>query len=172
MIHDRGGSSKATRRYTRPPGLHALTLPLLATLDMGYGHLRAALPLAEALGVPVVEVDRPPCATPEEQKTWLTARRLYEGASRGVQTPLIGGLVRSALEAFTAIAPLHPYRDQSAPTREVRVLDRLIRGGLGRGLARRLDEEGRLCSRRTSRRHSAPIATRACPSIASSPTRT
>jgi hypothetical protein len=41
-------------------------------------------------------------------------------------------------EATTSIAPLYPYRDQSAPTVGADLLARLIRRGLGRGLVEHL----------------------------------
>ena len=34
--------------------------PVVAAIDMGYGHLRAAAPLADALGVPMLQMDLPP----------------------------------------------------------------------------------------------------------------
>ena len=116
--------------------------PVVAAIEMGYGHLRAALPLADLLGVPVTEVDRPPVARIDERRLWQTARSLYEGASRGSRLPIVGPLFRRILDGVTAIEPLHPYRDQSAPTRQVRTLDGLVRGGLGRGLAEHVDRSG------------------------------
>ena len=116
--------------------------PVVAAIEMGYGHLRAALPLADLLGVPITEVDRPPVARIDERRLWQTARSLYEGASRGSRLPIVGPLFRRILDGVTAIEPLHPYRDQSAPTRQVRTLDGLVRGGLGRGLAEHVDRSG------------------------------
>jgi hypothetical protein len=117
-------------------------LPLIASIEMGYGHMRAAHSLAQALDLPVMQVDQPPDADDEEQRLWRSLRRLYEVASRTSQLPLIGAPLRSLLDAFTAIAPLHPYRDLSAATLPVRSLDRLIRKGLGKGLVARLRSAG------------------------------
>jgi len=58
------------------------TKPLVVAVEMGYGHLRAALSLAEALGEPVLRVDRAPLADTEEQKLWQRVRNAYELTSR------------------------------------------------------------------------------------------
>lgn len=57
-------------------------LPLVTAVYMGLGHLRAALPLAEALGVPLRLADQPPVCGPVEAATWTTIRRGYEALSR------------------------------------------------------------------------------------------
>src|SRR5437867_4319814 len=56
--------------------------PLVVAIEMGYGHLRAAAPLAELLGAEVLQCDRPPLADADEQRLWAEARHLYEGRSR------------------------------------------------------------------------------------------
>ena len=109
---------------------------------MGYGHLRAAHALAAALGVEVAHADRPPLSGPDEQRLWRTSRRFYEIASRSSQLPFLGRPLRSVLDRLTAIPPLYPYRDLSAPTVEVQLLDHLLRQGLGKTLARHLQETG------------------------------
>ncbi len=116
--------------------------PLVVAVDMGYGHLRAARPIARALGVEITQVDRPPLVGPEERKVWDRVRTAYEWTSRASQLPVVGGPFRWALDSVTDIPHLHPYRDLSAPTRGVATLDRLIRRELGRGLVARLRETG------------------------------
>lgn len=117
--------------------------PLVVSMAMGYGHLRAAHALADELGTEVLHADRPPLAEGAEQRLWETARHLYEWTSRGSQVPVLGRPLRWILDAVTAIPSLHPRRDLSAPNRPVRLLGRLVDRGLGRGLARRLAAEGR-----------------------------
>src|SRR6185369_12339814 len=113
---------------------------VVAAIDMGYGHLRAALPLVEVLGAELLEVDRAPVASEEERRLWLAARRWYENTSRFSQLPVVGAPVRWLLDNVTAIEHLHPYRDQSRPDRATRALHRLARLGMGRGLARLVSE--------------------------------
>ncbi len=117
-----------------------MTPPLIAAVEMGYGHLRAARSLADALATKVTLVDRAPIAGKEEQRLWRASRRFYEIASRASQLPGIGAPLEALLEALTSIPPLYPHRDLSASTFQSRSLGRLIDRGLGRGLARQLLE--------------------------------
>ena len=117
--------------------------PLVVAVDMGYGHMRAAAPLADALGADVLQVDRAPLVASGEERLWGRVRRTYEGVSRLSQVPWVGAPLRRALEAVTDIPGLYPYRDLSAPTRGVHTLDRLVRRrGLGRGLVAELRRTG------------------------------
>jgi hypothetical protein len=116
--------------------------PVIASVEMGYGHLRAAHALATALGTEILHVDRPPLVSPEEQRLWRASRRLYELTSRASQIPVVGAPLRSILEALTDIPHLHPQRDLSAHTLQVRSLQRLIGKGLGQGLSDLLQRTG------------------------------
>jgi hypothetical protein len=116
--------------------------PLIVAVDMGYGHLRAATPLAEAFGTAVVQVDRAPVVAPSEERLWRRMRTAYEAVSRLSQIPFVGAPLRAALDRLTDIPRLHPYRDLSAPTRGVITLERLIRRNLGQGLMETLQRTG------------------------------
>ena len=120
----------------------AIPPPLVVAVEMGYGHLRAARPLADALGQPVLHVDRAPLAGEEEQRLWRRVRSGYEWISRVSQVPLAGGPLRMALDQITSIPRLHPYRDLSRPTRGVMTLERLMRRNLGQGLVAELRRSG------------------------------
>jgi hypothetical protein len=109
---------------------------------MGYGHLRAAVPLAAALGTEVLYADQPPLADAEEQREWVRTRRFYEITTRLSQVPVVGAPLRAVLEGVTHIPHLHPSRDLSAPTAGARGLEQLVRNGLGRGLAELLRKTG------------------------------
>ena len=119
------------------------TKPLLVAADMGYGHLRAAHSLADAIGTEVLRIDAAPLATSAEVRTWNRARSIYESASRFSQIPYFGRPVRSMLERATAIADPDPARDRSRPDRGTNTLDRLIEEGLGEGLVTLMRETGR-----------------------------
>ena len=116
--------------------------PFVAAVEMGYGHLRAARALADALGTRVELVDRAPLADRDEQRLWRASRRFYEITSRASQLPGIGVPLEALLEALTSIPPLYPNRDLSGSTFSTRSLGRLIDRGLGRGLAHHLRETG------------------------------
>jgi hypothetical protein len=109
--------------------------PAVASVTMGYGHLRAAYPLAERLGVDVLEVDEPPIAEPKEARLWGWVRRMHEVLSKPM--PFLGPLDRPArglMDAITMIPSLYETRDHRAPTWSVRLLDRMIGHGLGLGM--------------------------------------
>jgi hypothetical protein len=109
--------------------------PLVCAIAMGYGHLRPAHALAEQLGEPFLEVDRPPLADPDEQKLWARTRFLYEGLTRLSQHPRAGAPLRSLLGGITAIPNLYPLRDMTAPTGGTRFLQWMAdRHGLGHGV--------------------------------------
>jgi hypothetical protein len=109
--------------------------PAVASVTMGYGHLRAAYPIAERLGVEVLEVDEPPIAEAKEARLWGWVRRMHEALSKPM--PFLGPLDRPArglMDAITMIPPLHETRDHRAPTWSVRLLDHMIAHGLGLGM--------------------------------------
>jgi hypothetical protein len=56
--------------------------PVVTSVEMGYGHLRAAHALASELGTEILHVDRPPLVAPEELRLWRASRRIYEATSR------------------------------------------------------------------------------------------
>lgn len=117
--------------------------PMIAGVTMGYGHLRAAHPLAEELGVEVVAVDEPPLAGLEEAMLWGWVRRMHELLSKPM--PFLGPFdrpTRGLMNALTMIPPLHEPRDHRAPTWSVRLLDLMIQRGLGRGMVEQLRRSG------------------------------
>jgi len=116
--------------------------PLVVAIEMGYGHLRAADPLARAFHTEVLHADRPPLADTDEQRQWREARRFYELGSRLSQLPRIGAPLRAGLDALTSIPKLYPHRDLSAPTASARAVERFAKRGLGHGLADRLERTG------------------------------
>lgn len=106
----------------------------VVAIDMGYGHLRPAHALAEALQAEVLQADRPPVATEKDGALWSYVRRYYESISRASQLPLVGTPFRTMLESLTDIADLYAERDQSKASGGTWVLDKLIQKGLGSSL--------------------------------------
>jgi hypothetical protein len=114
----------------------------VVAVEMGYGHVRAAASLASVFETEVILADSPSIADASERRLWAQARGFYEGLSRLSQFPFAGPLLQGLLEAITAIPHLHPYRDLSKPTSGARYLARLIRKGLGKGLAEHVKRAG------------------------------
>jgi len=107
---------------------------------MGYGHLRPARSLARELNVDVMHTDSPPLADAEEQRRWRATRRLYESVSRISGLPWIGTPLRGLLNSITDIPNLHPFRDLSAATLGVKLLERSAKQGLGRSIVSYLQD--------------------------------
>lgn len=117
--------------------------PLIAAVTMGYGHLRAAYPLADALNAEVVAVDEPPLADASEVKLWTWVRRMHEVLSKPL--PLMPGLerpMRALMDAATMIPSLHETRDHNSANWSVHLMDQLVRRGLGRGMVEQLRRSG------------------------------
>lgn len=125
----------------RAAGSNGAAAPLVAAVEMGYGHLRAAHALAGAFGVVVTRADRPPYASPPGLALWNLSRRFYEGVSRGSQGGLLAPLWRPTLERLTRIEPLDG-RDLTSPTLAARHLDLLAGRGFGGGVGHRAVDSG------------------------------
>lgn len=116
--------------------------PLVVAIDMGYGHLRAAQPLADALGQELLHADRPPLGDAADTRRWARALAFHEGVSRLSQLPGVGLPLQLILDGVTAIPPLYPARDLSKPTAGVAALDGFAARGLGSALVERLRASG------------------------------
>ena len=109
--------------------------PIVAAIDMGYGHLRPADALARELGVPVQQMDHPPLGDSRDREFWERTRELYEPLTRFSQLPAVGGPMRALLNTVTAIPSPWPSRDLSGPTQGTKWLERAARDGVGETLA-------------------------------------
>lgn len=117
-----------------------LAKPTVVAIDMGYGHLRPARSIATMLGCPVLHADQLPLADTEERDRWATTRRFYETMSRVSAAPWVGRPFQAILNLATSIPPLHPFRDLSARTIGVRLIEHSARKGLGRSMVAHLRE--------------------------------
>ena len=122
MFHHLQEPSQQEMNSIEPHLSPSFEKPALVSAEMGYGHLRAALPLAEALHVELLHADRPPLADEQEQRRWAQIRRFYDQVSRLSQRSVVGRLLDPFLEVLTSIPRLHPYRDLSGPTLGTRSL--------------------------------------------------
>jgi len=117
--------------------------PAVVAVEMGYGHLRAARPLAQVLGTEMLRADAPPLADEGEAAVWRRVKTSYESLSRGADLPLVGPAFRRALDALTDIPRLSTNADLTGPTAGTRMLRRLAQRGLGRGVVESLRASGR-----------------------------
>jgi len=140
MVQAGGESLDSAARFADDSAL--MPRPIVAAIDMGYGHLRPAAALAEHLGVPVLEIDRPPLGDGRDLAFWQRTRLFYEPLTRFSQLPGIGPAMRAVLNTITAIPSPWPVRDLSDPTPGTRWMERAARAGVGEALARHLRETG------------------------------
>jgi len=113
--------------------------PALVSAEMGYGHLRAALPLVDAFGTKLLPADQAPLADEAETALWSRVRRAQELLSRPMQLGRLLGNPLGLMDRVTNIPPLNtPGLEE--PHLGAHALEFLIRRGLGRGLVRYLKE--------------------------------
>src|SRR5438067_78122 len=114
--------------------------PVVTAIDMGYGHLRAASPLADALGVPMLRMDLPPLAAGVDARLWWRTRAMYEPLTRWSQSGAVAAPLRALLDRITAIPD--GAGELSGPTAGTRWMQRAARRGAGRALAAHLRATG------------------------------
>ncbi len=99
----------------------------LVTVDMGYGHQRAAYPLARIAQGGVIDANHYPGMPDSDQQVFADLERFYNTVSRFKRVPLVGPLAFRIYDRFQAIPPFDPRKDLSRPTLQVLGATRLIR---------------------------------------------
>ncbi len=92
----------------------------VVSVNMGYGHERAAYGLRDlAYGDIITANDYP--GIPEKDKTlWRESRRFYEAISRLKPIPVIGDAIFEVMDKMQRIPQFYPRRDLSHPSLQVR----------------------------------------------------
>lgn len=100
----------------------------IVTVDMGYGHQRAAFPLRYLSPTDKVLIANNYEGIPaRDRRIWSNSRQVYELVSRFKVVPLIGNLVFNAMDYFQRIPPFYPRRDLSKPTMQLKATYNWIR---------------------------------------------
>ena len=84
----------------------------IVSVDMGYGHQRAAYPLKDISYERIITANSDKIITPKEKRRWARAKWFYEGISRFSGFPLIGAYsLRSIIffKEFLHYIPLETY---------------------------------------------------------------
>ena len=97
------------------------------SVDMGYGHQRAAYPLKDIAYERIITANSDKITTPKEKKRWLRFQSFYEGVSRVRSFPVIGGILWNVFYKFQSISPYYPFRDLSKPNFGSIYMHRLIK---------------------------------------------
>jgi len=111
----------------------------VVTVDMGYGHQRAAYPFAAVAEGGIITINDYVGITAEAKEISNGIRSQYEYVSFFKKLPIIGGLVFSLMDYFQQIKPFYPHRDLSKSTLQQKYFYRKIRDGLGRKLIENLN---------------------------------
>ncbi|MEK7644214.1 MAG: hypothetical protein AAB390_02845 [Patescibacteria group bacterium] len=111
----------------------------VVTVDMGYGHQRAAHPLRHLAEGGIINANNYPGIPLRDKKKWEGGRKLYESISRLKYLPIVGDYLFRAMDYFQKIDPFYPKRDLSAPSWQLRQIYRLIGKGWGRDLIDKLN---------------------------------
>jgi hypothetical protein len=107
----------------------------IISVDMGYGHQRAAYPLKGLAPDRIITANNDPIVPDSDKVLWERARIFYEKVSRLEEVPVIGRFTFDIYDKLQHISPLFPLRDLSRPTFSVRRLRRLIKEkGFGQSL--------------------------------------
>lgn len=108
--------------------------PCVVSIEMGYGHLRAAQTLSDAFGVELLHADRSPLATQSEARAWALLRSIQELLSKPNRLSGLFGEPRKWMDRLTWIPPLSEDPAARGPSLGARALATLGRTGLGAGL--------------------------------------
>jgi len=99
----------------------------IVSVDMGYGHQRAAYPFKEIAFERIITANSDNIVTKKEQKQWRKFQSSYERISRFKSVPVIGPIVWNIYDKFQAVSPYYPFRDLSRPTLGSIYMHRLIK---------------------------------------------
>lgn len=106
----------------------------VVSVDMGYGHQRAAYPFkADALDG-VITINNYPGISAKEREIWDNMRKSYEAISYFKKIPFIGNAVFAIMDYFQKIEPFYPRRDLSRVIWQQKYFINKIKDGLGKNL--------------------------------------
>ena len=98
----------------------------VVSVDMGYGHQRAAYPLNEIANERIITANNDQMISPRERNIWEWSRIGYETVSRLKSIPGIGKFIFGLYDSLQAIAPFYPFKVDFRPTPTVRRVKRMI----------------------------------------------
>lgn len=100
------------------------------SVDMGYGHQRAAYPLKDIVYERIITANNDKIISLKDHRLWEQSREFYEFISRLKQIPFIGKLAFGVYDKLQNISPFFPFRDLSKPNFAVLRLKALLNRGL------------------------------------------
>ncbi|MAF13740.1 MAG: hypothetical protein CMI53_02495 [Parcubacteria group bacterium] len=121
----------------------AKTKAWIVSVDMGYGHQRAAFPLKHlAYKNEIITVNNYSGIPSKDRKIWRESRKFYESISRFKKVPVIGKPVWDFYDKLQEIPKFYPKRDLSKRSLQTTQIYRLIeKGDWGKHLISQLSKK-------------------------------
>ncbi|MBU1164960.1 hypothetical protein KKA15_05390 [Patescibacteria group bacterium] len=116
----------------------------LVSVDMGYGHQRAAYPLKVfAMDGKIINANNYPGIPEHDKDLWQMSRSFYEFISRFSSVPVIGEKTFEIYDkSFQGIPAFYPKRDLSEPSFQLKTIYRYIKDkGWGQDLIKKLSKK-------------------------------
>ena len=114
----------------------------VVTVDMGYGHQRAANPLHYLAEGGIITANNYKGIPEKDKNIWLHSKDFYEFVSRFKKVPWIGEKVFDLYDKFQAIPQFYPRRDLSKPNLQLTQIYRLFKeGDWGKDLIKKLNKK-------------------------------
>ncbi|HYE60227.1 MAG TPA: hypothetical protein VEA18_03535 [Candidatus Kapabacteria bacterium] len=113
----------------------------IVTVDMGYGHQRAAYPLRDIAFGGIITANTYGGIPAHDRHLWESGQLLYEKISRLKHIPGLGTLVFDIMDYIQRIEPFYPKRNLSKPLLQTKQIYRLIRKGWGKDLIETLNKK-------------------------------
>ena len=112
----------------------------LISVDMGYGHQRAAHPFLSLTKNKIITANNYAEASKKEKKIWHKDKKNYELISRFKRIPVLGQAAFSVMDYFQRIEPFYPRRDLSKNSFQQKHFFKKIKKGLGKNLIAELNK--------------------------------
>lgn len=115
----------------------------VVTVDMGYGHQRAAFPLKKlAYRGKIINASNYAGMPEGDRKVWKEGKKFYEFISRFKRVPIVGETAFNLYDKFQEIPSFYPKRDLSEPSRQLEQMISLIKKkGWGKHLIHTLEKK-------------------------------
>ncbi|MFH1621431.1 MAG: hypothetical protein ABIB04_05120 [Patescibacteria group bacterium] len=92
----------------------------VVSVNMGYGHERAAYGLRDLAEEGIITANAYPGIPLKDKRLWSDSRKLYEAISRLKPIPYIGDMIFEIMDKMQRIPSFYPRRDMSAPNTQVK----------------------------------------------------
>jgi hypothetical protein len=99
----------------------------VVSVDMGYGHQRAAYPLKDIAYDHIITANSDKLLSDHEVRIWHRYRTFYEGISRLNSIPLVGKFIFDIYDKLQSIGDMYPLKDMSKPNLQVIYCQYLVR---------------------------------------------